>query len=99
MSFKKEAASYVISNAIMLLVKDAKKKGLVQEAAKFIKEQSTKNLGRRSDQTETEIVSSIILPLGREVLCDTTEGAIAWRAMLAQEYTKVSNSLKDLRGV
>ena len=99
MSFKSAIQRKLIASAIIYLVKDANKKNLVQEIVKRIEEISQREIGSYSDKTQIAVVQDILIPVAREILCNTTEGAIAYRAIVALEYQKVSNSLKDLRGV
>ena len=99
MSFKSAIQRKLIASAIIYLVKDANKKNLVQEIVKRIEEISQREIGSYSDKTQIAVVQDILIPVAREILCNTKEGAIAYRAIVALEYQKVYNSLKDLRGV
>ena len=99
MSFKQAIQRKLVAEALVYLANDTEKKGLVEEVVKKVEEMSVKNLGAYTDKTQIAIVEKILIPVAREILCNTTEGAVAYRAIIALEFQKVSNSLKDLRGV
>ena len=99
MSFKAAVQRKLIASAIIYLVNDANKKNLIPEIVKRIEEISQREIGSYSDKTQIAVVQDILIPVAREILCNTTEGAIAYRAICAKEFQAVSNSLKDLRGV
>ena len=99
MSFKSSIQRKLVAEAICYLARDADKKQLIPEIVSKIEAISTAQLGAYSDKTQIAVVEKVLIPLAREILCNTTEGAIAYRAIVAKEFASVSNSLQDLRGV
>lgn len=82
-----------VAQAIIYLINDAKKKNLIEEIAIQVDTMSDKQLHGRSEGIQIKAVEDVLIPLCRELLWDSKEGKIAYRAAVAKEFQAVNEHI------
>lgn len=94
MSFKTAFRTQAVAYAILYLVKDADRKGLIREIVERVEEISRKNLGSNSEKVQMEICEKVLLPFCRELLGDTKDGRYKYHEIIAREFTESDQRLR-----
>ena len=84
----------IIAQGILLLLRDADKKGLVTELVGKIEEMSKKNLGKHSERVQLEVIEKVLLPLCGELTNDDPESTKLYRLLLERELERVQGRIE-----
>ena len=84
----------VIANSLLMLLHDAKKKGLITELVGKLEEISKKNLGKYSERVQLEVIESVLLPLCLELVSDDPESLKRYSFLLDLQYELVQGRIE-----
>ena len=83
--------SWAAAEAILYLVKDAKRKDLIPDLVSKIEAISKENLGGYSERIQLEVIENVLLPVCRELVKDSPESGRKYQALIEAEYSRLKN--------
>jgi len=90
MSFKSSALAFGLKMAL----KSNNVDNAVAQTAEAIDQLADRHLDTKSDAFKVDLVKQFLLPLCRELTCQSKEAKRGYREALAQEFTALDQSLR-----
>lgn len=89
--------SSIISGAILFLLKDADRKGLIKDIVEKIDKIADQNLEKKSEKVQLEVIAKVLIPIAKEMMEDAdAETKRAYLGLVAIEFSRLDQELRRL---